>query len=89
MVKKENSELQKTNLFDKKVGWDEITSSCAIKDTLFLGFGNGALVKLNSLEPIQQKGDLNAWNGNVTVVNLSFSGPENKPVNKLAVYQMD
>jgi len=51
-VKKESSELQKPNLLDKKVGWDEITASCAVKDTLFLGFGNGALVKLNSLEAI-------------------------------------
>lgn len=69
-----------------KINWDDISASCAAShpdsggDVILLGFGNGALLSLKQTD--FDKPD-------IQYQDLSFSGPENAPIEKLQIMHME
>ena len=75
----------------KKYGWFEISATAACGDGLLLGFGNGALVAVDT-------SNSNATNKsqaggtkvkNVIAQALHFTGPEDHAVDKLQIMYME
>jgi hypothetical protein len=64
------------------IGWADITASCAYKDYLILGFGNGAMamVKVNEGRALVD---------NLHAIDFKFSGEEDHPIDKMRILTMD
>lgn len=77
----------KTKAFEQpgkksNIAWAEITASCAYKDNVILGFGNGAIL-------IFKVDEGRSFTDNIQTLDLEFSGSEDLPIEKLRILTID
>ena len=72
-----------------EINWSDITCTCAVGDSLIMGFGNGALICIDTRNNVPV-------NESIQFVDLSFTDSSDKsedkqeqPIEKLKMLYMD
>jgi len=65
-----------------KVDWSEITASCAYKDFLILGFGNGTMANVR----IEKSSNIAE---SISNIDMNFTGEEDLPIDKMRIMTVD
>jgi len=79
----------------KKYGWHDISATAACGDGLLLGFGNGALVAIDTSQSnsnaISKSQSQTSGTKVKNIINhdLKFTGPEDNAVDKLQIMYME
>ena len=71
------------------VNWDDITCTCAVGDSLIMGFGNGALVCLDTRSNIQLSDSIQFIDLGFTDSNEKSEDIQEQPIEKLKMLYMD
>ena len=66
----------------RKVQWSEISATCVIGDSIIIGFGNGAVICIDTSQGLEME-------KSITYRNMNFTGAENKAVDKLRVLTIE